>query len=332
MKALLLPEAKAPLTLQERALPTPAPGEVRVKLLAAALNHRDLYIQEGLYPGIQTPVVLGSDGAGLVDALGEGVSGWEPGDAVVINPNQNWGPNPRMQSDAYSILGMPTNGTFQGYLCVPADRLHAMPGHLKAQQAAAIPLAGLTAYRSLFTRGEWQAGDRVLVTGVGGGVAQWVLAFGLAVGAEVWVTSGDEGKLAKARELGAFGGANYRTDDWGQQLKAAGGFDVIIDSAGGEGFGELLKHTRPASRVVFYGGTRGKWPAILPQHLFWKQVDIRASTMGSDEDFVALLQLITQERIIPQVDRLFPLHEGQAAFDYLRTGKQLGKVVLVHTE
>lgn len=326
MRALVLTEINAPLQHQTLADPVPAAGEVLVRIHAAAFNHRDVYIARGLYAKIRTPVVLGSDGAGEVVALGEGVRADWLGRRVLLNPNMGWGDNPLVQSKSYQILGMPSDGTFAELVCLPADRLAALPEHLDWVQAAALPLAGLTAYRALFTRGGLRAGERVLISGIGGGVALTALQLALAAGAEVQVTSGDDDKLQRALQLGATGGVNYKNEDWHKQLPASG-FDLIIDSAGGAGFGRFVDLAAPGGRIVFYGGTRGDF-TLNPQKMFWKQISLLGSTMGSDADFEAMLRLTAQGRIQPVVDSVWTLEQGNQALLHLEQGKQFGKVVL----
>ena len=189
MKAMTLIGRKVPLELQRRDDLTPAEGQVVIKLKAAALNRRDYWITVGLYPGIKPPVVLGSDGAGIVSACGAGVDpGWE-GQEVILNPGIGWGGNPTVQSEGFHILGLPADGTFASEVVVPAEQLHRKPAGLTWEESAALPLAGVTAYRALFTQGNAAAGERILITGIGGGVATFALQFAVALGAEVWVTS-----------------------------------------------------------------------------------------------------------------------------------------------
>ncbi|MFN3200678.1 MAG: zinc-binding alcohol dehydrogenase family protein [Bradymonadia bacterium] len=330
MKALVLHGQDETPVVEEIDTPQPGPGEVQIRIEAAALNHRDVYITEGKYPAIMHPAVLGSDGCGTVTAVGEGVdSGWI--DARVLgNPSLNWGPDPRFQGMEYSILGMPTQGTLAEYITLPVENVARCPSHLESAQAAAIPLAGLTAWRALVTRAQVARGDTVLVTGIGGGVALFALQFALALGAEVWVTSSSAQKIERAVALGARGGALYTDEGWGGQLTemVPSGFDVIIDSAGGEGFGTLVRLLGFGGRLAFYGGTRGKWPKILPQYLFFKQVSILASTMGSPADFEAMVTCIAEHQIEPVVDQCFTLDEGAKAFERLSSGGQFGKVVV----
>ncbi|WP_426061873.1 zinc-binding dehydrogenase [Hymenobacter sp. B1770] len=332
MQALQLDAINQPAVVRDVPTPTPAAGEILVKLHAAALNHRDVFIQQGKYAGIQLPCTLGADGAGEVAAHGENVPAEAPavGTQVLINPGLRWGDNPRAQAKDFVVLGMPDPGTFAEYITLPARYIRPMPAHLTFEQAAALPLAGLTAYRAAFTRAQMQAGERVLVTGVGGGVALLAAQFCTARGAEVWVTSSSEEKLARAQTLGAKGGISYNAENWVKTLvqQAGGPFDVIIDSAGGDAFNSLLDAAAPGGRIVFFGGTLGNIPQLPPAKVFWKQLSLLGSTMGTEQDFEDMLQLVAEKSIIPVVDEVFPLAEGEAALRRLDAGAQFGKVVL----
>jgi NADPH:quinone reductase-like Zn-dependent oxidoreductase len=332
MLALQLDTPHQPAVLREIATPQPAPGEVLVKLRAAALNHRDVWIQKGQYAGIKLPCTLGADGSGEIAALGAGVDGWQVGQEVIIYPGVAWGTAQHAQGPEFRVLGMPDPGTFAEYITVAADYVRPRPAHLSWEQAAALPLAGLTAYRAAFVRAQLQPGERVLVTGVGGGVALVAAQLCAAYGAEVWVTSGDDNKLARALALplGLRGGISYRTPNWARTLKqqAGGGFDVIIDSAAGEAFGALLDAAAPGGRIVFYGATLGNIPQLAAAKVFWNQLSILGTSMGSPQNFDAMLALVNEHRLVPAVDKVFPLAEGEAALRYLEAGQQLGKVVL----
>lgn len=332
MRALQLDAIHQPAVLREVPTPTPGPGEILVKLHAAALNHRDVFIQEGKYAGIRLPCTLGSDGAGEVAAHGAGVPAGVPaiGARVLINPSLRWGHNPRTQAKDFVVLGMPDPGTFADYIVLPANNIRPMPAHLSFEQGAALPLAGLTAYRAAFSRAQVQPGERVLVTGVGGGVAMLAAQFCAARGAEVWVTSGSDDKLARAQALGVRGGINYKAENWVKALlqQAGGAFDVIIDSAGGAAFNALLDAAAPGGRIVFYGATLGAIPDLPAAKVFWKQLSILGSTMGSEQDFEDMLQLVAEKGLVPVVDELFDLADGEAALRRLEAGEQFGKVVL----
>ncbi len=293
-------------------------GEVLVQVKAAALNHRDVWITKGMYPGLQFPCVLGSDVAGLHEER-----------AVVINPSFSWGDNPAVQDMSYNILGLPRAGGFAEYVSVPESHLFDKPTHLTWAQAAALPLAGLTAYRALFSRANLKSGEKVLISGIGGGVALFAFQFALAAGAEVYVTSSSEEKIAKAIALGAKGGANYKDEGWHKKfVQQHDGADVIIDSAGGEGFKSLIFVANPGARIAIYGGTRGKIPAISPQILFWKQLSILGSTMGHAAEFSDMVDFVAKHKIVPVIDSEFPIENAGAAFERMDKGLQFGKIVL----
>jgi len=330
MNAAVITEVKKPVVFQSMPDPAAAPGRAVVRLMAAALNHRDLWIQLGLYAGIKLPVIPGSDGAGVVESVGDpGDSAWV-GREVIINPSLDWGQDPRAQGPQFRILGLPDSGTFAEKISVPVANLAPKPAHLSWQQAAALPLAGLTAWRALFTRAQLTGGERVLITGAGGGAALFALQFAAAAGAEVWVTSSSPDKIARAQTLGATGGVNYRDADWPAQLqqKAGGLFDVIIDSAGGEGFGKLLELTRPGGRIAFFGATTGNPPGLDLRKCFFRQITLLGTTMGSPVDFHGMQQFVEMHRLVPVVDRVFPLAEAEAAFRQMEAAAQFGKIGL----
>lgn len=318
MKALIFHALNQPLRYEEVPMPAPAPGEASVRLRAAALNHRDLFITQGQYAGIRFPKILGSDGAGE-----------HRGKPVVIFPSLDWGADPRAQSRAFRVLGMPDEGTFAEYIAIPKRNVFPMPEHLSWEQAAALPLAGLTAYRALFTRCRLKKGENVLVSGIGGGVALFALQFAVAAGANVFVTSGSAEKIEKAVQLGAKNGISYREADWDKRLKQeAGGFDVVIDSAAGDGFAALAGLCNPGGRIGLYGGTLGRINGLSPQIVFWKQISILGSTMGTALDFKKMLAFTTKHAIVPVVDSVFPLAGGNAALRRMEQGEQFGKIVL----
>ena len=329
MRALVLKEIKTPLVLEDRPRLVPGPDEVVVQLKAAALNRRDYWITQGLYPGIEPPVILGSDGAGIVTATGSGLGNFWKGREAVIYPGENWGANQSAQSPDFAILGLPRDGTFADEVVVSATQLCAKPAHLDWNEAAALPLAGLTAYRALFSQGGLRAGQRLLVSGIGGGVATFVLQFALAAGAEVWVTSSSTEKIETAKSLGARGGFDYREEGWWKQAsKQAGDFDLIVDSAGGPGYGGLLNLAAPGGRIVNYGATAGPPEKLDLFKVFWKQLRIQGSTMGSPADFAAMLDFVEKHHIRPIVDRILPLAEGDQAVSLMQSSPQFGKIVL----
>ncbi len=329
MKALVLSGKDLSPTVETIADPAPAPGEAVVVLRAGALNHRDLWIKLGLYAGIQYPVVPGSDGAGVVEAVAAGVDPAWVGRDVIINPSFDWGTSQKAFGERFTILGNPRQGTLAEKISVPVTNLVAKPAHLGWEEAAALPLAALTAWRALFGRAQLRVGERVLVTGIGAGTALFALQFAGAAGAEVWVTSGSPDKLAKARALGAKGGANYKEGGWAEALaKSAGGFDVIVDSAGGSGFNSLIDLASPGGRIVFFGATTGMVPEFNSRKVFWKQLSLLGTTMGSPEDFAGMLATVDRHAIKPVVSDAFPLARAAEAFALMERGGQFGKIVV----
>ncbi len=328
MRAVQFP-ALDKISMTEVADPAPVGGEVTVDLKAAALNHRDLWIKQGQYAGLKFPLTPGSDGAGVISAVGSDLTDWQIGDEVVINPSFNWGPDEAAQSSEFSILGLPRQGTLAEKIAVPSSQISRKPGHLSWIEAAALPLAGLTAYRALFSRANVHAGDRVLISGVGGGVALFALQYAVAIGAEVWVTSSSSEKIAQAVKLGAKGGFDYRAEGWARQAdETSGGFNVIVDSAGGVGFKSLIDICAPGARVVFFGATRGD-PEILPMRkIFWKQISLLGTTMGSPADWCAMVAFVDLHQIRPVVSDTFAMTDAPQAFDLMARGGQFGKIAL----
>lgn len=319
------------LTLEEVADPTPGPGEVVIRLRAAALNRRDVWVRLGQYAGITFPVIPGSDGSGTVAAVGPGVEDVAVGQDVVIDPALGWGDDPRVQGEHFRILGLPDPGTYAQLIKVPAANVHPKPQGLTWEEAAALPLAGLTAYRALVTRGRVQAGETVLIPGIGGGVSTFVLLFARQLGARVLVTSGSDQKLARARALGAEGCFNYTSDDWVRAAREASGGTgphLVVESLGGTVFNQLLDVLRPGGRLVTYGVTLGPAPEVLGRRIYWKQLDVLGSTMGRPEEFAAMLRMFGDGALRPAVDRVFPLAEAGAAQARMQEAAQFGKIVL----
>lgn len=302
---------------------------MRVRLKAAALNHRDVWIKLGQYAGLKFPAQPGSDGAGVVESVGAGVDATWAGREVIINPAFGWGEREPAQGSDFTILGLPRDGTLAEVVTVPVTQLSAKPAHLTWIEAAALPLSGLTAYRALFARAQLQPGERVLISGVGGGVALFALQFAVAQGAQVYVTSGSDEKIAKAIQLGAAGGFNYTHPGWAKTAVHAGhAFDVVVDSAGGEGFESLIDLTAPGGRVVFFGATRGNPPVLPMRKVFWRQISLLGTTMGSPADWAAMTEFVDRHQIAPVVSDVFPLERVGEAFDLMERGGQFGKIVV----
>jgi NADPH:quinone reductase-like Zn-dependent oxidoreductase len=331
MNAVVLRELGGPEKLAVDAMPDPqpGPGEAVVRIRAAALNHRDAWIRQGQYAGIRLPIILGSDGAGEVVSVGHGVDATRLGQSVVINPSLEWGSSERVQGPKYRILGLPDHGTYAEFVKVPAENLWPKPPALSWEHAAAIPLAGLTAYRALVTRARVERGETVLVTGIGGGAATLALLIARHLGARVFVTSGSDAKVERARALGAAGGVNYKLEGWGKTLQAMsdGGPDVVIDSAGRDAFPTLIDILKPGGRLVTFGATTGSASAIEVRRIFWKQLSVLGSTMGSPREFGEMLALFGSG-LAPVVDHVFPMAAASDAHRRMDQADQFGKIVL----
>lgn len=333
MKAVRLNEIGGPQNLRIETIPDPTPGEgeILVKIHRAAFNRRDIFITQGLYPGISLPRTLGSDGAGTVAALGIGVPGPAVGTPVLIDPMLGWGAEAGVWQSGSSILGMPHDGTFAQYVLVPAANVHVKPAHLSDDEAAALPLGGLTAYRALVTRGRITPSDVVLLTGIGGGVQTFALLFAVSIGARTIVTSSSDEKLERAKAMGADVTINYATSSaWSKDARAAaggGGPSLVLDSAGGETFAQCLDIARPGARVVTYGGTTPKSNVRLFS-IFWKHLDILGTSMGSPEDFAGMLALVSERGLKPAIDGVVALDDVVAGAERMNSAAQFGKIVL----
>ncbi len=318
MKALALQENSDYPTLSVFPEPEEEVGMSIVEVKAAALNHRDIWICKRMYPGLNFPIILGSDACGSFE-----------GSEVVIQPGWRWGTEEKAQSKDYHILGSPTHGTFAQFLKVGSNQIYPKPSHLSYSEGGALPLAGLTAYRVLFKRCHAKTGEKILITGIGGGVALLCCQFALAQGLEVFVTSGKDWKIDKAIDMGVKAGVNYKNDNWLKELElVSGGVDIIIDSAAGEDFSKLLKICNQGARIGLYGGGQGNIQKLSPQLIFWRQLSILGSTMGSDRDFSEMLDFVNFYKVVPIIDSIYSLKDSKHAFKRLENEEQFGKVVL----
>lgn len=307
------------LTTVDKPLPNHE-QEVVIDTTHSSLNHRDVWITAGKYPGITLPCTLGSDGAGR----------WE-NHRVLINPGIQWGNDEKVQSSDFNILGMPVDGTFAQQVKVLKNQVHPIPDHLSNEEASAIPLAGVTAYRALMVKCKPLPGQKVLITGIGGGVALWALQFALSVSCEVYVSSGSNDKINKAKKLGATNGVNSSESDWDKSLLSmSGGFDIIIDSIMGQTFPALIKLAKPGGQICFYGASAGNTENFQPHSVFWKQLSVYGSTMGSNADFLNMIQHIDKHKIFPVIDQVFSFKDLPKAMDRMRDRQQFGKIVLSH--
>ena len=326
MRAVRIHEDGGPevLVLEDAPDPEPGPGEVLVRLRASALNHLDVWIRKGL-PSVPKPRILGADGAGVVEALGEDVTGFEPGERVVLNPGIETG------GGRIHVIGEHGDGTNAELIAVPATNAHPIPDGLSFEEAAAFPLVFETAYRMLVTRAGLREGEWVLAWGIGGGVATAALAIAKALGARVLVTSSSDAKLERARELGADATVNHATGDVKaavQEATEGRGIDVVVENVGEATWATSLQVAAPGGRITVCGATSGPNPPAALHRIWWKQLSILGSTMGTGEDFAGAYELVTSGRALPVVDSVLPLEEIRAAHERLEAGEQLGKIVL----
>jgi len=321
VKAVRIHEDGGPdvLRYEDAPDPVPATGQVLIELRAASLNHLDLWIRKGL-PSVPKPRILGADGAGVVVS---GV-GFAPGDRVVINPGHDLG-NGRV-----SVFGEHSDGTHAELIAVPSSQVYPLPDAIDFEAAAAFPLVFETAYRMLVTKAHLDEDEWVLVWGIGGGVSTAALAIAKALGARVIVTSANEDKLARARELGADATFNHATDDVVAGVKdvSAGGAHIVIDNVGEKTWKRSLESARTNGRICVCGATTGPNPPANLHRIWWKQLTVFGSTMGSQADFEAVYELMKSGRALPVVDKVFALSEAVAAHGRLEAGEQLGKIVL----
>jgi NADPH:quinone reductase-like Zn-dependent oxidoreductase len=332
-RAALFKGKDYPVEVQEVKKPKLVKDQVLVRMHYAALNHRDLWVIQEQAQHFPDGIVLGSDGCGVIEDVGEDADPMLVGAEVVINPSLEWGDNPIAQGDKFRILGFPDNGTFGDYLSISKKYIFEKPEHLTSEESAAVPLSGLTAYRALFSKARLRSKEKVLITGIGGGAALWALQFAVAYQARVYVTSGSDEKIEKAKALGALGGFNYKDPDWHTKAqKETGGFDIIIDSAGGDQFSKFIELALPGGRIVNFGRTAGNITEIATRLLYWKQLSILGTTMGTRDEFLSMLDFVEGRRIKPVIDKVFPLEEINQAFQRMENRDQFGKIVLKITK
>ncbi|MEO8879716.1 MAG: zinc-binding dehydrogenase [Gemmatimonadaceae bacterium] len=322
-------------------LPIPAmtsPTSVRVRMHAVALNHLDLFVLGGL-PGM-TPKpnwIVCADGAGVVDAVGDAVTALAPGDRVMINPGVSDRScdfclaGEQSLCEHYKMLGEHLPGTAAEYVVIDAANLRRVPAGISWEQAAAFTLATLTAWRLVVTRARLQPGETMLIWGIGGGVAIAALQIAKGIGARVWVTSGSDGKLARARELGADETFNHRTGDVVKEIRERNGkrgVHVVLDDVGEATWEHSLRVLGRGGRLVTCGATSGPMVQTDVRKLFWHQWTIMGSTMGNDRELDAIVQQLGDGALLPPIDAVFPLDDARAAYARLSHGDQFGKIVI----
>jgi zinc-binding alcohol dehydrogenase/oxidoreductase len=326
MKAIRIHDEGGPevLRYEDAPDPTPGAGEVLISLRAASLNRLDIWVRRGL-PSVPKPRILGADGAGVVAGLGEEVEGFAEGDRVVINPGLDHG------DGRITVIGEHTDGTHAELIAVPAENVHPLPDDLTFEQAAAFPLVYETVYRMLVTRAGLQEGEWVLGWGVGSGIGTATLALGTALGARVIATSSSDEKLARAAELGAAATINHATENVAARVKEATdgrGADVVVEHVGEATWQTSLAAAAPAARIAVCGATSGPNPKAALHRIWWKQLSILGSTMGTRADFAGAYDLVKTGRAPVVVDSVFPLAEARAAHERMERGEQMGKIVL----
>lgn len=321
MKAVIHQNGK--LLVGEMPEPSAGPGEVVVALRAAGVNRRDLYIP-GRRGDAKEALTLGSDGAGVVESIGEGVSNVQVGDEVILNPSLRWYDNSDAPPEQFDILGMPDNGTFAEKIVLSAEQVEKKPAHLSWEEAAVLALAGLTGYRALVTKGQLQEGDTVFIPGAGSGVATFLISFAKNIGARVIVTSRSEEKRNKALELGADLAIDTNSD-WKQEL-AGETIDLIIDSVGRATFNRSLDIVKKGGRIVVFGATTEDTVDFDLRSFFYGQYQLFGSTMGSREELREMLAHVERYQMHPVIDQVFDLEQALEAFEYVEESKQFGKV------
>ncbi|KAJ7726155.1 NAD(P)-binding protein [Mycena maculata] len=345
-KALILrksPAGRSPLyhdtVIQEHPVPTLKPGELLVKMGAVAFNHRDLWIRKGMYPRLAFGSTMGADGAGKV------VAAADAGDPllsqrVFLTPMHGWKSDPNgPETSDFGVIGgvsFPPLGTFADYVVVPRDEVIPTPPHLNDEQAAAWPLAGVTAWRAISILARVEAGHNVLITGIGGGVALVALQLCLAMGASVYVTSGSAEKIGKAATLGAKGGVNYKDDAWPAQLgallkrntPARPTLDAVIDSGGAEIMRKTDALLQFGGKVVCYGMT-GAPTITMTMRQVTRGQQLLGTMMGSRADLRAATAFLAEHKIVPVVSTVLPgLEAAERGFEMMKNGEQFGKIVI----
>ncbi|MGG1639642.1 zinc-binding dehydrogenase [Paenibacillus sp. NRS-1760] len=300
----------------------PGFGEVKVRLKAAGLNHRDLFLMADR-TNKDASLIIGSDGAGRIEVVGEGVTNLTVGTDVIINPCIGWEITQNVPS-VPAIVGGPSDGTFAEFIIIPAQNAVSKPAYLSWEEAGVLPLSALTAYRALFTRGRLQQGEHILIPGIGGGVATYAMLMASAAGARVSVTSRSETK----RKAALAHGADHAFDshsDWKESMKGET-VDLILDSIGPATFQQYFDIIKPNGRIVTFGASSGDRMEIAVRSIFYPQISIIGTSMGSSEEFIAMLQFMELHSIRPIIDSVYPLQDTLQAFQRMQQGEQSGNI------
>lgn len=328
MRALVL-DGNKQLSISVVEDPIPKSGEVHIDIRAAALNHRELWIVGGQYPGMKLPSTLGADGAGTVIGVGQNVDSALIGREVICYPALGWGDDEAAPSPAFRLFGMPENGFIAESICVPAENALPKPAHLSWAEAAALPVAGLTAWRALVRHALAGPDQRILITGIGGGVAQSALMFAKKLGASVFVTSSSDEKLAQAIAMGATGGVNYTHEGWEVELKKlSGGIDAVIDGAPPASLSNYMRFLKTGAKIIIYGIAKNETATFSCSHLFLRHFSVIGTSMGSLQEFREMLSFIEQHKIRPLIYKRFPFDKAIDALKELSGPAHAGKIVV----
>lgn len=323
MKAFVIEQGE--LTIKDQPEPKANQGEVVVALKVAGLNRRDLSVPNRMKNN-ETALTLGSDGAGVVEAIGEGVTDFAVGDEVIINPALRWLENSDAPPKGFDILGMPDDGTFAEKIAVSADQLEKKPSYLSWEEAGVLALSALTGYRALVTKGNIQSGQTVFIPGAGSGVATYIIQFAKTMGAKVIVTSRSEAKRNQALQIGADQAIDTNSD-WEKALDGET-IDLVIDSVGEATFNRSLHVLKQGGRMVVFGATTDDTVHLNIREFFYGQYQLLGSTMGSREELQELMSFMKKHDIHPVVDQTFELDDIQNAFDHLEVNDQFGKIAI----
>jgi NADPH:quinone reductase-like Zn-dependent oxidoreductase len=328
------------IQIGEIANPTPGPDEVLVQCHYGALNHLDLFVMKG-WPGLNLnlPHIMGSDGAGIVEAVGEFITKLKPGDRVTINPGIGCGKcnyclsGQQNYCDQFAIKGENNDGTFAEFFTVPERNVVKIPDSMPFDQAAAAPLTFLTAWRMLVTQGGIKPGDTIVIQGAGGGVATAAIQIAKLWQARVIATSGTAEKCDKARQIGADVVFNYRDNPkYGSQIfkdiTNKKGIDLVVDSVGSATFTDSLRLLKTGGKFVTCGATTGGKVEMDLRSIFWKQLHVIGSTMATHSEFQAVMDHVFAGKLTPVIDKVFPLDQVKDAEDYMHQGLQFGKILI----
>jgi zinc-binding alcohol dehydrogenase/oxidoreductase len=329
MKATVFDQSNFSIRIEEVPMPELKAGQVLIKIKAASLNHHELWYMKQKNQPKDLKIIPGADGSGDVIEIGPEVDSSWLGKRVIINPSLIPTKKEMDHECDLEILGYAKQGTFAEYIAVDERYIYEIPAHLSYEEAAAVPLAGLTAYRALFSRGQIIRKSTILITSIGGSVALWALAFALKMDVKVYVTSGHDDKIQRAILAGACGGANYKKSNWKKELyEKTHGFDLILDGAAGTGFEILLHLVKAGGKIISFGRTAGPIPSFNPKLIFLKQITIMGTTMGNDVEFKNMLYYLLYHQLRPIIDSVYTFDDIHSALARMESGDHFGKIVL----